>query len=96
MCVYYYYIYISFAINGFQDAYNQASVAMATTQVSIAMDTSEASAQSHGVYAATLTQGQWYNEPYQQYYQNFVGDYMKQQQPMQLQSFHPQNQVIYV
>ncbi|WZZ90153.1 hypothetical protein YC2023_118732 [Brassica napus] len=79
-----------------QDAYNQASVAMATTQASIAMDTSEASAQSHGVYVATLTQGQWYHEPYQHYYQNIVGDYMKQQQPMQLQSFHPQNQVIYV
>ena len=72
-------ICITFVINDFQDAYNQASVAMATTQASIAMDTSQASAQSHGVYAATLTQGQWYHQPYQHYYQNFVGDYMKQQ-----------------
>ena len=64
MCVYYYYIYISFAINGFQDAYNQASVAMATTQASIAMDTSQASVQSHGVYAATLTQWQRYHQQY--------------------------------
>ena len=80
-------IYITFVINGFQDAYNQASVVMATTQASIAMDTSQASAQSHGVYAATLTQGQWYHQPYQHYYQNFVRDYMKRQQPMQLQSF---------
>ena len=49
-------IYITFVINGIQDAYNQASVVMATTQASIAMDTSQASAQSRGVYAATLTQ----------------------------------------
>ena len=89
-------IYITFVINGFQDAYNQASVVMATTQASIAMDTSQASAQSYGVYAATLTQGQWYHQPYQHYYQNFVRDYKKQQQLMQLQSFDPQNKVIYV
>ena len=62
----------------------------------LARATSQASVQSHGVSTATLTQGQWYQQPYQQYYQNYVGDYMQQQQPMQLQSFAPQNQVIYV
>ncbi|CAF1769534.1 unnamed protein product [Brassica oleracea] len=40
------------------DGFQKASVVMATTQASIAMDTSQASAHSHGVYAATLTQGQ--------------------------------------
>ena len=77
-------LYINFVINGFQGAYNHASVAMATSQVSV---------QGHGVSAATLTQGQWYQQPYQQYYQNYIGDYM-QQQPIQYQSFAPQNQVI--
>ncbi|KAG2275151.1 hypothetical protein Bca52824_057706 [Brassica carinata] len=66
------------------------------TMLMLARATSQASVQSHGVSAATLTQGQWYQQPYQQYYQNYVGDYMQQQQPMQLQSFAPQNQVIYV
>uniref|UniRef100_M4CEH1 Uncharacterized protein n=1 Tax=Brassica campestris TaxID=3711 RepID=M4CEH1_BRACM len=87
--------YQSFAPQN-QDAYNEASVAMATTQASIAIPSSQASAQSHGVSAATLTQVQWYQQPYHQYYENYVGDYMQQQQPMQLQSFAPQNQVIYV
>ncbi|CAF1769576.1 unnamed protein product [Brassica oleracea] len=72
-----------------QDAYNQASIAMATTQASIVKATSQASAQSHGVNSATLIQGQWYQKPHQHYYQNYVGDYMQQQQPMQLQSFYP-------
>ncbi|CAN7067328.1 unnamed protein product [Brassica rapa subsp. trilocularis] len=87
--------YQSFAPQN-QDAYKEASVAMATTQASIAIPSSQASAQSHGVSAATLTQVQWYQQPYHQYYENYVGDYMQQQQPMQLQSFAPQNQVIYV
>ena len=86
-------LYITFVINGFQGAYNQASVAMATTQASIAMATSQVSVQGHGVSAATLTQGQWYQQPYQQYYENYIRDYM-QQQPIQCQSFAPQNQVI--
>ncbi|WZZ21621.1 hypothetical protein YC2023_123008 [Brassica napus] len=84
------------SVQGHGDAYKEASVAMATTQASIAIPSSQASAQSHGVSAATLTQVQWYQQPYHQYYENYAGDYMQQQQPMQLQSFAPQNQVIYV
>lgn len=42
-------------------AYNEANVVMAT---------SHESAQDHGVSAATLTQDQWYQQPYQHYYQN--------------------------
>ncbi|CAN6862712.1 unnamed protein product [Brassica oleracea var. botrytis] len=72
-----------------QNHWIAASIAVATTQASIAMATSQASAQSHGVNASTLIQGQWYQKPHQLYYQNYVGDYMRQQQPMQLQSFDP-------
>ncbi|KAH0888749.1 hypothetical protein HID58_051178 [Brassica napus] len=66
-------------------AYNEANVVMAT---------SHASEQDHGVAAASLTQDQWYQQPYQQDYQNDDG-YSMHQQRLHLPSLAPQHQVLY-
>ncbi|CAN7114763.1 unnamed protein product [Brassica rapa subsp. narinosa] len=69
-------------------AYNEANVVMGAT--------SHESAQDHGVAAATLTQDQWYQQPYQQYYQNGDDGYSMHQQRLHLPSLDPQHQVLYV
>ncbi|KAL0710017.1 hypothetical protein Bca4012_016995 [Brassica carinata] len=68
----------------------------ADNKANVVMATSHASAQDHGVAAATLTQHQWYQQPYQQYYQNDDDGYSMHQQRLHLPSLAPQHKLLYV
>lgn len=68
----------------------------ADNEANVVMATSHESAHDHGVAAATLTQDQWYQQPYQQYYQNDDDGYSMHQQRLHLPRLAPQHQELYV